>query len=160
MPSLPQELSGFLSRVLQCCLEIRFIWLIGEDDKGSVPGSARWELLTFADGPTLQRLRKAADLHRADVDMLVVTDGDCFENAWGPRRRSGSLVRWAWRQGADGDAYYNESRWAGGGDEGAVVRVRRRAILLWQAEGPGGDPDLAVRRAYGPRDSQRLAVRH
>lgn len=89
----------------------------------------------FADEPTLQHLRKALDLHRPDVDVLVVTDGDRFESAWGPRRLSGSLVRWAWRQGLAGEAHYNEARWAGEGNDGTVVRIRRKAILLWESSG-------------------------
>jgi hypothetical protein len=91
------------------------------------------ELLAFADAPTLERLRRASDLHNADVEFLVVIDGDRFENAWGPRKLSGSLARWAWRQVSPGLAYYDESRWAEPNRTGSVVRVRRTAVLVWQA---------------------------
>lgn len=130
---VPEEISGFISRMLDCCMDIRDVWLIGQDENGPDSSGPRWELLAFADPTTLQRLRKANDLHRADVDVLVVTDGDRFENAWGQHRLSGSLVRWAWRRAVDGEAFYNEARWAGEHEQGEVVRVRRKAVLLWHA---------------------------
>ena len=102
----------------------------------SRPAPLRHELLAFADAATLARLRKSEHLHRADVELLVVVDGDLFESAWGPRKLSGSLARWAWRQISPHEAYYDESRWSQcDGDAGAVVRVRRRAIIVWQRQG-------------------------
>jgi hypothetical protein len=92
------------------------------------------ELLAFADAATLERLRRSSDLHDAEVELLVVIDGDRFENAWGPRKLSGSLARWAWRQVSPELAYYDESRWAEPQRAaGGVVRVRRTATLVWQA---------------------------
>ena len=41
-----------------------------------------------------------------------------------------TLARWAWRQISPHESYYDESRWA---QHGSVVRVRRKALLLWQA---------------------------
>ena len=131
-----KELSAFVSHVLLHGLEIRAVWSVGHADDAAVPG--RCELLVFADRPTLQRLRKSAHPHRADIDLLVVVDGDEFENAWGEHRVSGSLARWAWRQVSPELAYYDESKWAErGGEGGSVVRVRRKAILIWQ-------PQLAI----------------
>ena len=64
---------------------------------------------------------------------MVVVDGDGFESAWGPCRLSGSLSRWAWRQISAHEAYYEEARWDERAREaGNVVRVRRKALLLWQ----------------------------
>jgi hypothetical protein len=95
---------------------------------------ARHELLAFADAATLEHLRRCEYLHRADTEFLVVVDGDLFESAWGPRKLSGSLARWAWRQISPHEAYYDESRWAqSDGDAGAVVRVRRKAFAVWQS---------------------------
>src|SRR5688572_1745677 len=111
---MPNEVEQFIPRLLQCCLDVRYVWLIGEDELAVRDALPRWELLAFADAPTLQRLRKTDALHREDIDVMVVTDGDVFENAWGRRRLSGSLVRWGWRQGAGADAYYHEARWAAG----------------------------------------------
>ncbi len=117
-----REISGYAARLVAYCLDIRCIWLLEHG------------LLVFADERTLERLRKADELRRTDIDVLVVTDGDRFENVWGPCKLSGSLARWAWQQVSPEEAYYDESRWAdAGGQTGRVVRVRRRARFLWRA---------------------------
>jgi hypothetical protein len=127
----PAELSAFLSRVLVRCLDIRAVW--SSEAAGSPLAAGSHQLIVFADRQTLLSLRKSGELHRADVELLVVFDGDRFENAWGPQRLSGSLSRWAWRQVSDELAYFDESRWAQRGGDGSVVRVRRQAVLIWAA---------------------------
>jgi len=128
--------AAFLHRLLRHCLDIRAIWSMGHgagsaaEDEIAQAGTA---LLVFADAATLERLRKFDDLHCDDVEILVVVDGDTFENAWGEQRLSGSLSRWAWREVSADHAFYDESRWApGSSDPGAVVRVRREAHLIWR----------------------------
>ena len=74
------------------------------------------------------RLRKCDSLREDDVSLLVVTDGDSFENAWGAQPSSGSLARWAWREGTAGQAYYDESRWAPEEEAGSVVRVSPQGL--------------------------------
>jgi hypothetical protein len=133
--SASAELSAFVSRMLARCLDIRAVWSVGHADLALATPDSAWELLVFADRPTLQSLRRSDQLHRADVELLVVFDGNQFENAWGRRRLSGSLARWAWRQSTDEVAYYDESKWAHHqGDGGGVVRVRRKAVLIWRMQ--------------------------
>ena len=132
MHRAPAGLSAFLSRVLVSCLEIRAVW--SSADAGSLLAAASHQLIVFADRPTLLSLRRSERLHRADVELLVVFDGDQFENAWGPQRLSGSLSRWAWRQVSDELAYFDQSKWSHPErDAGAVIRVRRQAVLIWAA---------------------------
>lgn len=134
LQSPPADITAFVSRVLVSCLDIRSVWSMDHCPDEPWLTAAQYELLAFADAPTLQRLRRADHLHRADVEFLVVTDGDVFESAWGSRRVSGSLARWAWRQISPHEAYYDESRWAQrDGNAGGVLRVRRKALLVWQA---------------------------
>jgi len=129
--SAPPEISAFAARLFARCLDIRSVWSIECPERNSSPDSPCYELLVFADARTLEQLRKCDDLHRADIEVLVVTDGDRFENVWGPRKLSGSLVRWAWREVSPDQAYYDESRWAeASAIAGRVVRVRRKATLL------------------------------
>jgi hypothetical protein len=133
--STPPDVSAFVSRVLLNCLDIHAVWCMRQGEHVAAPGSREHELLAFANPLTLQRLRQCDDLHRSDFELLVVIDGDRFENAWGPRKLSGSLARWAWRQVSAELAYYDESTW----DDrvaapGSVVRVRRKAMLVWQAQ--------------------------
>lgn len=136
MQSAPAELSAFLSRLLVGRIDIRAVWSVGDAEGGAAASSARgYELLVFADRPTLDSLRRSDHLHRTDVELLVVIDGDRFENAWGQRRLSGSLARWAWRRVSPELAYYDESKWDGHeGNAGAVVRVRRKAVLIWEPQ--------------------------
>lgn len=128
---MSSEVSDFLSRVLVRCLDIRAAWVL----ESPAAGPAATSVLVFADKPTLQRLRRCDDLHDVRIEILVVTDGDAYENAWGKTKVSGSLARSAWRQATPEVAYFDESRWAGeDGRAGDVVRMRRKAILLWQRD--------------------------
>ena len=129
----PVELPPFVCDLLLGSLDIRSVWSLDHRPGATpLPPAAR-QLLAFADPMTLAHLRKRADLHRRELSLLVVVDGDRFESAWGPSGVSGSLARWAWRQVSPHEAYYDEARWvAPDGDGGNVVRVRRKALLLWQ----------------------------
>jgi hypothetical protein len=131
---VPADVTAFVARVLLSCLDVRSVWSMDHCPGEHWTDARQHELLAFADRTTLAHLRKCEDLRCADVELLVVVDGDGFESAWGPRRVSGSLARWSWRQVSAHEAYYDESRWAGRpSDEGSVVRVRRKALLIWQA---------------------------
>ena len=135
-PSLAasSELGVFISRVLASCLDIRSLWSIDHPPEDSLLVPAPSQVLAFADLHTLHQLRRSTELHRDDLDFLVVTDGDVFENAWGRCRVSGSLARWAWRYASPEEAFYDESRWdPRGGNAGGVVRLRRKALLIWRS---------------------------
>jgi hypothetical protein len=106
------------------------VWSIDHEPDESCPGLDHTRLLAFADPTTLARLRRSQYLHCSDVEFLVVVDGDAFASAWGPGNLSGSLARWGWRQTSAREAYYDESRWSG--NDGAVMRVRRKAFLIWE----------------------------
>ena len=127
--------AAFLPRLLRHCLDIRAIWSMGHGaglGVDEIPEGGT-ELLAFADAATLMSLRKCDELHCDDVDLLVVVDGDHFENVWGERHLSGSLSRWAWREVSADHAFYDESRGAAQAtNPGAVVRVRREAHLIWR----------------------------
>jgi hypothetical protein len=120
-----------MRRLLRHGIDIRSVWSVGHGAESDGPEADGVELLVFADRRTLEQLRKCDDLHEAGVVVLVVTDGDSMETVWGSQRLSGSLARWAWREVAPGEAYYDESRWAG--DKGSVVRVRRKAYCVWRS---------------------------
>ena len=125
--------ADFMRRLMRDGMDIEAVWSVGHSADAEAPPMAKTVLLVFADGATLQRLRKSESLRDPEVSLLVVTDGDSFENAWGAQRIAGSLARWAWREVSAGQAYYDESRWAAAPDQaGNVVRVRRTARLLWR----------------------------
>ena len=126
----PRAAAEYMRRLLRQGMDIEAVWSVGHSADSDARQAGVSELLVFADRRTLERLRKCDDLHEAGVAVLVVTDGDSMETAWGTPRLSGSLARWSWREGEPGQAYYDESRWAA--DMGSVVRVRRKAYLLWR----------------------------
>ena len=128
------ELGLFLARLLARCLDVRSLWSLDDGPGETTPAQPPYQFLVFADARTLHELQLARELHRPDIDLLVVTDGDAFETAWGPRRLSGSLARWAWRRASAEEAYYDESRWERGAEAtGGVVRQRRRAVRVWES---------------------------
>lgn len=129
----PSTIAHVTSRVLAACLDIRAVWSIGHDPEEAGIGAGPCRLLAFASAATLERLRMCEHLHDPDVELLVVTNGEDFATAWGACKLSGSLARWGWRQSAADEAYYDESRWAQRDGGGAVVRVRRKAFLVWRA---------------------------
>lgn len=121
--------AALLRRLLRDESDIQAVWSVGHSADADMPPAAKRELLIFAGPATLERLRKSADARESDVSLLVVTDGDAFENAWGAQPLAGSLARWGWREGSPGQAFYDESRWVAAGGE---LRVRRKALLLWR----------------------------
>lgn len=121
-----------MAGLLASFLDIRAVWRIGLDAEAAAAAPAGLTLLVFADAPTLRRLHKCPDARFPGLELLVVTDGDVFESAWGARV-SGSLARCAWRQSSGSEAFYDESHWAPGAAAGTVVRVRRKAVLVWRS---------------------------
>lgn len=142
----PVELAALVADLLLGCLDIRSVWSLDHCPGEPLSWPAARQLLVFADPMTLRHLRQREDLHRTELSLRVVVDGDRFEHVWAPSCLSGSLARWAWRQVSAHEAYYDEARWvAPGGAGGNVVRVRRQALLLWQ-EAPVSRASLASDR--------------
>jgi hypothetical protein len=73
-----------------------------------------WDLLVMGDVTTLNELRTATDLRCPEVDLLIVYNGDDFEEPWpdpsdsrGPKRGSlGALPGWEWNYVSDREAQY------------------------------------------------------
>jgi hypothetical protein len=119
-------ISLFLDQLAEHCPDIRSVWVIdarAQDEVLGTCGPFGWDLLAFADLETLQQLRAATDLHRSDVRLRVVTDGNRFEPAWGDAGLSGSLSGWSWKRVSEREAFYAE-------DGLASLRPRQRAVRL------------------------------
>lgn len=132
---VPPRIAVFTRRVLAACLDIHAVWSIDHAPGEPWADSGQCRLLVFGDPSALRRLRMCDALHAPDIEVLVVVDGDAFASAWGPTTLPGSLARWAWRQGAVHEAFYDESRWVQPkGASRCVERVRRTAYLVWSGE--------------------------
>ena len=145
-----QSLAAYLGQLVDRCPGIDSIWTIGHRADGAEPldpvGARGWDLVAFADKPTLRRLRGALDLHRADVRLRVVVDGDRFEPAWGGSPAAGSLRPWEWRQATRTEAYYSEARWVGAPGSANVERTRRKAACVWRSNDvPPNRPAFSAR---------------
>ena len=71
--------------------------------------------MLFADDASLRRVRSATHLHRDDVHLRVVTDGDRFAPGWGEAVGGGSLFQWEWRESGAGEAVRAEGESKEGG---------------------------------------------
>jgi hypothetical protein len=95
-------------------LDVRAVWSIGHEAVDAAPACADPTFLVLADARTRERLQKCP---APGVKLMVVTDGELWQSGSG------------WRQTSAREAFYDEAQWASGGD---VVRVRRKALLVWQ----------------------------
>jgi hypothetical protein len=93
---LSEEVGMYLDRVRSAFPAIDQVWLTGP--RVNEPGKrhSNWDLIMFADGKTLEALRRDPNWHRPDLNLLVVTDGEHFDSAWG-EARTGSLEALGWR---------------------------------------------------------------
>lgn len=129
----PSYLTALAAQLTVVCLDLRSVWSLDHDPDEPWGVRSTYRLLAFGDCSALERLRKCTDLAADGVELMVVIDGDVFETAWGSAHLSGSLARWAWRRVSEDQAYYDEARWARLDDAERVVRVRRKALLIWQS---------------------------
>ena len=141
--ALVSEIDAFIAELLACCPMIRSIWLVA-DSANAGPHALRlytWDLIAFADPLTLHRLRKAVRLHRRDVRLRVLGDGNRLENAWGSEGRHAVLLASDWQPSSPGEGFYMESDAPTEKLRGADHRTRRKAICVWQGidplKGPG-----------------------
>jgi predicted nucleotidyltransferase len=126
--SLDANIASHLATVCARHPAITELWLLGSRANGNAKADSDWDVLAFADEPTLTALRAKPELKRADVDFLVVVDGDRFESPWWrldkPRKyKKGRLKShdapdgsevcgWEWERVSD-----SEARYTGGGFE-------------------------------------------
>jgi hypothetical protein len=146
---VPDALCVFLEQVRERCASIDSMWLIGAHAGDAVrrsTGLVDWDLLAFADSRALYLLRRSVYLHRQDVQLRVVTDGQRFENAWGERRDAASIFGWNWRRASDTHAYFDEAVWSEPTENGLVRRIRRRALRVWEAPAHAAELRRAVSR--------------
>lgn len=85
----------YVDRLREAYPSIDEIWLLGSRVNAARERGGEWELLAFADNDALDGIRADASVHRDDLHLSIVTDGDRFERAWGsPQPGSLSSIRW------------------------------------------------------------------
>ncbi|WP_145976124.1 nucleotidyltransferase domain-containing protein [Nitrospira moscoviensis] len=126
--SSSDSIGNFIKLLTAACDGLQSIWLIGSRANGTAKPDSDWDLLAFGSPAVLAYLRSCPEYHRSDIDFLVVTDGDHFENAWGMKNKSGSISNWEWCQISDEYAYYTGAKASGTDD---IVVDRQISLLLW-----------------------------
>ena len=125
------DIEGFVRRIAEVCPEFSSVWLIGSRANNTAHETSDWDLLAFGNKKALACIRKHRELHRPDVDFLVVTNGDVFINAWGNCDKTGSLSQWEWKQKSDVEAEYTEVKSSPGANYGNVALKRRLGLRIW-----------------------------
>jgi hypothetical protein len=80
---VPDRLGRYVEYLRTSYPQITEIWLMGSRCTGAnVHEGSDWDLLAFADAGTLDSMRLDRRVREPRMDLLVVTDGDCFEQPW------------------------------------------------------------------------------
>jgi hypothetical protein len=122
---LPEDIGMYVDMLRKRCPSIDEVWLVGPRANGSEQRNEDWDLLAFGDGPALRDLRSDDALHRDNVNLIIVTDGDRYERVWGDRS-SGSLSTLEWQRRDPQSATYvgQDGPFRTHAGRAAAVRVR------------------------------------
>ena len=130
-------IAGFVYSLAACYPAIRSLWLVGDHANSADASDAAaspWELMAFANRHTLIGLKSSTLLHRQDVRLSVVTDGDRFEQAWGDAPDAGSLSQTNWVERDDGEAaFYSDAATRNTVPGATAQRTRRKAVCVWRS---------------------------
>ena len=125
------KIDDFLLRLTQAHPGIREIWLLGSPAKDDERTDSDWTLLAFADEDTFKQLCSNIQYRRADVELLVVRDGDEFREPWGDKPKHGYLSEWEWVKTSDREAQYYGTKWVQDEKGGRTEIQLCRAIRRW-----------------------------
>ena len=134
MPPLThEEFSSYVKAIAASTPCVQSIWLFGSRANGTSTTSSDYDILVFGNPLTFGTLRFNTELHRSNVDLLVVTDGNLFSNAWGAKVKSGSLLRWEWKTTSEMQSCYVEHKWVENKESADILSACRHAIKVWPA---------------------------
>lgn len=108
--ALSLTISCWVNNVSATIPGIREIWLIGSRANKTERVDSDYDFLVLADEKFLSAIRKRYDLHRADVDFLVSTDGVNFQSAWGSKKTI-VLSKIGWQLISETTAVYEGQKW-------------------------------------------------
>lgn len=114
-PKLTRDLADYVATLKAAFPAIESIWWIGSRANPTSPRRPRpdsdWDLVAFADRATLDALRARSELHRDDVDLLVVFDGEHYVKPFDAAAEERLWSAWNWTQLNDNRASYETSYW-------------------------------------------------
>jgi predicted nucleotidyltransferase len=134
---LNQEMARWVEQLTAACPAIREVWLLGSRANGTARPDSDWDLLVFGADAAGPCIKSHSELHRADVDLLLVdnTNGE-FSRPWG-NQKTGSLAGWEWKAVSEQVSTYRSVKWVPdedpvpGADTGDIVVSRLNAYRVW-----------------------------
>lgn len=116
---LPEELGMYVDALRKQYPSIDEVWMLGARVNDEHTRGSEWDLLVFGDRAALSAIRAEPSLHRSDLNLMIVIDGDRFERAWGGRDQ-GRLSALEWRV----EDLHSATYLRGGAARETAVRVR------------------------------------
>ncbi|VAV83779.1 hypothetical protein MNBD_DELTA01-551 [hydrothermal vent metagenome] len=111
---LTPEITKFIDVFVSEIQGVKEIWLVGSRANCTFKEESDWDFVVFLSGnqKTFSQIQRRKDLRHEDVDLLIVYDGDKFEEPW-PffskeryKPKSGSLKDWEWKIVSESEARY------------------------------------------------------
>ena len=104
---------------------IQSVWLLGSRANGTERPDSDWDLLVFGTREILDALKHNQQFHPQIVDLLVVYNGNDFEQPWGEKQKLGSLTEWCWKESSENEATYRATKgiFSADGEEEFNVKV-------------------------------------
>jgi len=136
--TLNQEIVPYVKQLMSAFPGIQSIWLIGSRANENYRIDSDWDLLAFSDGRTFSKMKQDRSLRNPDVDLLVVYNGNDFEEPWPvttearPNPKGGSLQSWKWHKQSETKATYRATKDLEDGKFDIIEN--RKAIRIWPIE--------------------------
>jgi predicted nucleotidyltransferase len=126
------EIDSYVAKLAASCPGIREIWLIGSRANGTAQPDSDCDLLVFGNGESLSQLQTARDLHRDEVDCLVLVDGtDKFKSAWGSKAKTLTVSQLEWERISPSHATYIGTKWREADNGAGVISAKCNAFRKW-----------------------------
>ena len=114
---IPDFLKKYLTDLVEEFSDVEEIWLLGSRANNSANENSDWDIMIFADHYVLNALKMNVSFKHQDIDLLVVYDGNKFEQPWvslsrvGTKRtKKGELKQWDFRETENNVAVYSGSK--------------------------------------------------
>jgi predicted nucleotidyltransferase len=138
LPLINQDMARWLEQLTVVCPAIREVWLLGSRANGTARPDSDWDLLVFGAQAVRMCIESHSELHRSEIDLLLVDNSNGeFSRPWGPQK-TGSLSRWEWKAVSEEVATYKSVKWipdeddpVPGADTGEMVVSRLNAYRVW-----------------------------
>lgn len=75
-------LKQYIEELIKCHPQIESIWLIGSRANELPRDDSDWDILVFSNRELLTKLRERPILKRKQFDLLIVYNGQDFQEAW------------------------------------------------------------------------------